>query len=127
MRYPVVEDLDGDGRPDLALPYTSKPNVQDAVRVVARGEVMLKVPLFLNRGGAAPIARLANRQLEIGVPVALHGERGRTVRPGQDHLTGRQVLHGSFHSQRSHHQARQPASMASLSVASASSRRPCRA
>lgn len=80
MRYPVIEDLNGDGRPDLALPYTSKPNVQDAVRVVARGEVMLKVPLFLNRGGAAPIARLANRQLEIPLRIRAGSDEAGRIR-----------------------------------------------
>jgi hypothetical protein len=80
MRYPVVEDLDGDGRPDLALPYTSKPNVQDAVRVIARGEVMLKVPLFLNRGGASPIARLANRQLEIPLRIRAGTDEAGRIR-----------------------------------------------
>jgi len=69
MRYPVLTDLDGDGRPDLALPYTTKPSVGVAVRVLFRGEVLLQVPIFLNRGGTHPFPRLADRRLSLPIRI----------------------------------------------------------
>ncbi len=71
MRLPFAADLNGDGRPDMALPYTQQPSVQDAVRVLLRGEVLLKVPLFLNQGGSQPIPRLATRQLTIPLRIRI--------------------------------------------------------
>jgi hypothetical protein len=50
LRYPVIADLDGDGKLDLALPFTARPSIEAAVRAVARGEAIVKVPVFLNRG-----------------------------------------------------------------------------
>jgi hypothetical protein len=71
MRPPVVEDFDGDGRPDLALPYFPQPTVQDAVRWFVRGEVEISVPLFLNRGGREGLPRLADRQISLPVKLRL--------------------------------------------------------
>lgn len=71
MRWPVVEDFDGDGRKDLALPYFPNPSVQDAVRWFVRGEVLVQVPIFLNRGGEQPIRRLADAQVTVPVRIRL--------------------------------------------------------
>lgn len=69
MRYPVTEDLDGDGLRDLALPFFPTPTVQDAVRWFVRGEVAIEVPVFLNRGGRECFPRLADTT--VTVPVRL--------------------------------------------------------
>ena len=71
MRPPVLADLDGDGRPDLALPYVPKPSFADAVRVVARGEFLVKVPVFLNRGGKRPFGASADRIVTLPVRVRM--------------------------------------------------------
>jgi len=67
LRAPVVADLDSDGRPDLALPYTGRPSVQAGVRAIVRGEAILKVPIFLNRGGRECIGQRADTQFAFPV------------------------------------------------------------
>jgi hypothetical protein len=67
LRHPVAADLDGDGAPDLALPYTAKPSIQAGVRVVMRGEAILKVPIFRNRGGGTPFGARADRQISFPI------------------------------------------------------------
>jgi hypothetical protein len=62
MRTPVLRDLDGDGRTDLALPFTARPSIEAAVRAVARGEAIVKVPVFLNKGGRACFGQRADAQ-----------------------------------------------------------------
>ena len=74
MRYPVLDDLNGDGLPDLALPYVPSPSVGDGVRIFVRSEVRIKVPLFLNRGGKTPFRRTADRVLTLPVKVRLMTE-----------------------------------------------------
>ena len=83
MRYPVVTDLDGDKRPDLALPYIPKFTFEDAVRVLTRGEVLVKVPLFVNRGGKNCIPARADAQLTIPIRV-----RARVDEAGRIKLSG---------------------------------------
>jgi hypothetical protein len=60
LRYPVLADLDGDGRLDMALPFTERPSIEAAVRAVARGEAVVKVPVFRNRGSRACFAPRAD-------------------------------------------------------------------
>jgi len=69
MRYTIVSDLNGDGRPDLALPYLPKLSIQDIVRVVARREVMLRVPLFINRGGDRVFPARADSKVNLPVKI----------------------------------------------------------
>jgi len=71
MRYPVLTDLNGDNLPDLALPYVPKPSFGDAVRVLARGEFIVKVPIFLNRGGRRPFAATSDARLSLPVRVRM--------------------------------------------------------
>jgi len=78
VRHPVAVDLDGDGAPDLALPYTAKPSIQAGVRVVMRGEAILKVPIFRNRGGRVPFGARADRQ--ISFPIRLRVSTDSTGR-----------------------------------------------
>jgi hypothetical protein len=78
VRHPVAADLDGDGAPDLALPYTAKPSIQAGVRVVMRGEAILKVPIFRNRGGRVPFGARADRQ--ISFPIRLRVSTDSTGR-----------------------------------------------
>lgn len=78
VRHPVAADLDGDGAPDLALPYTAKPSIQAGVRVVLRGEAILKVPIFRNRGGKVPFGARADRQ--ISFPIRLRVSTDSTGR-----------------------------------------------
>lgn len=65
LRAPVLADLDGDKRLDLALPYTARPSIEAAVRAVLRGEAIVKVPVFLNRGGRACFAPRADAQFSF--------------------------------------------------------------
>ncbi len=67
MRFPEVGDFNGDGRPDLALPYINHARDQDLLRIALHQTIILKVPIFLNRGGDNPIPRLADRQLQIPI------------------------------------------------------------
>jgi hypothetical protein len=67
VRHLVLADLDGDGAPDLALPYSAKPSIQAGVRVVMRGEAILKVPIFKNRGGRTPFGARADRQISFPI------------------------------------------------------------
>ena len=83
MRYPVVTDLDGDKRPDLALPYIPKFKFEDAVRVMTRGEVLVKVPIFLNRGGKNCIPARADAQVTVPIRV-----RARVDEAGRIKLSG---------------------------------------
>jgi hypothetical protein len=78
VRHPVAADLDGDGAADLALPYTAKPSIQAGVRVVMRGEAILKVPIFRNRGGKIPFGARADRQ--ISFPIRLRVSTDSTGR-----------------------------------------------
>ncbi|MFQ5845387.1 MAG: FG-GAP repeat domain-containing protein, partial [Planctomycetota bacterium] len=71
MRRPVVDDLDGDGFLDIALPYVPTPSVGAGVRIFFRGEVQVKVPLFLNRGRQGSFRRSADRVLTLPVRVRL--------------------------------------------------------
>ena len=69
IRSALVDDLDGDGRPDLGLPFIPHPSVRMAVRAFVQGEVILKVPIFLNRGGDAPIGVRADKQVSLPVKI----------------------------------------------------------
>lgn len=69
IRSALVDDLDGDGKPDLALPFIPHPSVRMAVRAFVQGEVILKVPIFLNRGGDAPIGVRADKQVSLPVKI----------------------------------------------------------
>ena len=80
MRYPVLTDLDGDGRPDLALPYVPRPSFADAVRVLARGEFLVKAPVFLNRGGARPFPAMADTRLTLPVRVRMQADATGRIR-----------------------------------------------
>jgi len=80
MRYPVLTDLDGDGLPDLALPYVPKPSFADAVRVLARGEFLVKAPVFLNRGGSRPFPALADTRLTLPVRVRMQADATGRIR-----------------------------------------------
>ncbi len=80
MRHPVIEDLDGDGLPDLAFPYVARPTIQDAVRVVARGEVLVLVPLFVNRGGPACIPPSATSQITVPIRVRVATDEAGRIR-----------------------------------------------
>jgi len=82
MRPPVVEDLDGDGRLDLALPYFPNPSVQDAVRWFVRGEVVIYVPIFLNRGGTGCFSRVADRQVEVPIRLRVSSDAGGRISVG---------------------------------------------
>ncbi|MGQ0613498.1 MAG: FG-GAP repeat domain-containing protein [Planctomycetaceae bacterium] len=82
MRAPVVEDLDGDGRLDLALPYFPNPSVQDAVRWFVRGEVVIYVPIFLNRGGSGCFSRVADRQVEVPIRLRVSSDAGGRISVG---------------------------------------------
>jgi len=78
MRPPVLADLDGDRRPDLALPYVPRPSFGDVVRVVTRGEFLVKVPVFLNRGGKRPYGASADTLLSLPVKIRMGAdETGR--------------------------------------------------
>jgi len=80
MRYPVLTDLDGDHRPDLALPYVPRPSFADAVRVLARGEFLVKAPVFLNRGGARPFPAMADTRLTLPVRVRMQADATGRIR-----------------------------------------------
>jgi hypothetical protein len=82
LRTPVVEDLDGDGRIDLALPFFPTPSVQDAVRWFVRGEVLIEVPIFLNRGGAEPFSRVADAKVTVPIRIRVSADAGGRVSVG---------------------------------------------
>lgn len=69
LRDTIVSDFDGDGRPDLALPFVPKLGFQDILRVVARREVRIQVPLFLNRGGMKVFGARADQQVSLPVRI----------------------------------------------------------
>jgi hypothetical protein len=71
MRPPVLADFNGDLLPDLALPYVPTPSFADAVRVIARAELLVKVPVFLNRGGPRPFAGGADTVLSMPVRIRM--------------------------------------------------------
>ncbi|MGH7162780.1 MAG: FG-GAP repeat domain-containing protein, partial [Planctomycetota bacterium] len=76
LRQPVLEDFDGDGLPDLALPYFPDPTVQDAVRWFVRGEVLIEVPVFLNRGRTRCIRRPADTRVTIPIKIRVSADAG---------------------------------------------------
>jgi len=71
MRPPVLTDFNGDHLPDLALPYVPSPSFADAVRVIARAELLVKVPVFLNRGGPRPFAASPDTVLRMPVRIRM--------------------------------------------------------
>jgi hypothetical protein len=80
---PVLDDLDGDGLEDLALPFLAQLAVEDVVRVAARGEVLIKVLLFRNRGGAIVFPPRADAQLTVPVRVRVTSDAaGRIATSG---------------------------------------------
>lgn len=87
IREAILHDFDGDGREDVALPFIPRPSVRMAVRAFVQGEVILKVPIFLNRGGRAPIRVRADTQ--ISLPVRL---RVATDSAGRIQLSGLVVV-----------------------------------
>ncbi|HEX5135602.1 MAG TPA: VCBS repeat-containing protein [Planctomycetota bacterium] len=82
LRSPVVADLDGDGRLDLALPYTARPSIEAAVRAIARGEAIVKVPVFLNRGGRACFAPRADAQFAFPARLRIAADSAGRIRIG---------------------------------------------
>jgi hypothetical protein len=80
MRYPVVTDFNRDGLVDLALPYLPRVTVEDAVRVVLRNEVFIKVPLFLNRGGEHCFRPVADNQMTLPVRVRMGTDSAGRIR-----------------------------------------------
>jgi len=82
LRSPVLHDLDGDGRLDLALPYTARPSIEAAVRAIARGEAIVKVPVFLNRGGHACYAARADAQFAFPARLRISADSAGRIRIG---------------------------------------------
>jgi hypothetical protein len=82
LRSPVLADLDGDGRTDLALPYTARPSIEAAVRAIARGEAVVKVPVFLNRGGRACFAPRADEQFAFPARLRISSDSAGRIRIG---------------------------------------------
>jgi len=82
LRSPVLEDLDGDGRLDLALPYTARPSIEAAVRAIARGEAIVKVPVFLNRGGRACFAPRADAQFAFPARLRISADSAGRIEIG---------------------------------------------
>jgi len=82
LRAPVMADLDGDGRVDLALPYTARPSIEAAVRAIARGEAIVKVPVFLNRGGRACFAQRADAQFAFPARLRITSDTAGRIRIG---------------------------------------------
>ncbi|MEE8104299.1 MAG: VCBS repeat-containing protein [Planctomycetota bacterium] len=61
MRYPVLSDFNGDQAVDLAIPYHPQPDFGMVVQAALRGEIPVKVPIFLNHPGRpVPFRRLAS-------------------------------------------------------------------
>jgi hypothetical protein len=82
LRSPVLADLDGDGRLDLALPYTARPSIEAAVRAITRGEAIVKVPVFLNRGGHACFAARADAQFSFPARLRVTSDSAGRIRIG---------------------------------------------
>jgi len=82
LRYPVIADFDGDGRLDLALPYTARPSIEAAVRAVARGEAIVKVPVFRNKGGRSCFAARADEQFAFPVRLRVYADSVGRIRIG---------------------------------------------
>jgi hypothetical protein len=82
LRSPVLADLDGDGRIDLALPYTARPSIEAAVRAIARGEAIVKVPVFLNRGGRACFAPRADAQFSFPARLRISSDSAGRIQIG---------------------------------------------
>jgi len=80
VRFSILSDLNNDGRPDLGLPYLPKLKLQDMVRVVTRGEVLIKVPIFLNRGGANCFPLRADKQLTIPIRIRVYTDSAGRIR-----------------------------------------------
>jgi len=82
LRSPVLADLDGDRKIDLALPFTARPSIEAAVRAIARGEAMVKVPVFLNRGGRACFAPRADAQFSFPARLRISADSASRIRIG---------------------------------------------
>jgi hypothetical protein len=82
LRQPVLADLDDDGRLDLALPYTARPSVEAAVRAIARGEAIVKVPVFRNRGGPGCFAPRADAQFAFPVRLRISSDTAGRIQLG---------------------------------------------
>lgn len=82
LRSPVLADLDADGRIDLALPYTARPSIEAAVRAIARGEAIVKVPVFLNRGGRACFAPRADAQFSFPARLRISADTAGRIQIG---------------------------------------------
>ncbi len=77
MRPPILCDFNGDGWKDLALPFYPTPNVSVVVQAALRGEVPIKVPIFLNRPTQRPsIRRIANTSITFPVRIRLRADAG---------------------------------------------------
>jgi len=85
----MLADLDGDGRLDLALPYLARPSMQEAVRVVLRGELVVKAPVFLNRAGEGGAVFRPRADTSLALPVRV---RVRTDSAGRLLLSGLVVV-----------------------------------
>jgi len=82
LRAPVLADLDGDKRLDLALPYTARPSIEAAVRAIARGEAIVKVPVFLNRGGRSCFAPRADAQFSFPARLRISSDTAGRIQIG---------------------------------------------
>lgn len=82
LRSPVLADLDGDKRLDLALPYTARPSIEAAVRAIARGEAIVKVPVFLNRGGRSCFAPRADAQFAFPARLRISSDTAGRIQIG---------------------------------------------
>ena len=77
MRSPILCDFNGDGWKDLALPFYPTPNVSVVVQAALRGEVPIKVPIFLNLPTQRPsIRRIANTSITFPVRIRLRADAG---------------------------------------------------
>jgi len=82
LRSPVLADLDGDRKIDLALPFTARPSIEAAVRAIARGEAIVKVPVFLNRGGRACFAPRADAQFSFPARLRISADAANRIQIG---------------------------------------------
>jgi hypothetical protein len=82
LRWPVLHDLDGDGKLDLGLPFTARPSIEAAVRAIARGEAIVKVPVFLNRGGRVCFPQRADAQFAFPARLRISADSVGRIRIG---------------------------------------------